>query len=132
MSKIAANSVVVLIGGKQIAGATDAELSLTTAMISGRCKGDAAPHDEPDHVEWSINSSNMTGRETGAETTLADLQTAVTQGLPLKVTFKVGELVSYEGTVIVTSLSVNAPDGEKITASVTLKGNSDLTKVVAA
>ncbi len=132
MSKVLARTVTAMVGGSYPAGLTDCGLNLTLETASSQTKDDKSPVDEPIRVTWEVSLSGVTGRENTGDMTIEDFKAAAKAGTKLAVEYIIGTLAKYSGEAMVSAYNENAPVGDKITYSVTLRGTSALTKGAAA
>ena len=126
--KVTAKNVTITVGGKKIAGATDASLSLTTAFATSQTKEDEGEVAVPERVDWTLDSSSIMGEVDGVEARLATFRDAAKGGTHLSVEFKIGTLATYMGDVMVTSYSETAPTEGRPTYQASMKGISLLLK----
>lgn len=127
--KVTAKKVEITVGGKKIAGATDANLSLTTVFATSQTKEDEGEVSIPEKVDWTLNSSSLIGEEDADHVDITALENAAKFGTKLQVKFSIGTMAAYQGTAMITSYSEAAPTEGRPTCSATLKGVSHLTKV---
>lgn len=126
--RVTAKNVTIKVGGKNIAGATDASLGLTTIFNTSQTKADAGEVAVPDHVEWTLDSSSIMGEESTGEADLLTFRDAAKVGTKLAVSFQIGSMATYSGTAMVTSYSESAPVDGRPTYQASLKGVSTLVK----
>lgn len=126
--KVTAKNVKITVGGKKVAGATDASLSLTTAFATSQTKEDDGEVAVPERVDWTLDSSSIMGEEGEGDATLLTFRDAAKVGTRLAVTFQIGSMATYSGTAMVTSYSESAPVDGRPTYTASLKGVSSLTK----
>lgn len=126
--KVTAKNVTIKVGGKKIAGATDASLNLTTAFATSQTKEDEGEVSVPERVDWTMDSSSIVGEEAESDATLLTFRDAAKVGTKLAVTFQIGTMATYSGTAMVTSYSESAPVEGRPTYQASLKGVSLLTR----
>lgn len=126
--KVTAKNVTIKVDGKKIAGATDASLNLTTAFSTSQTKEDEGEVSVPERVDWTMDSSSIVGEESEGDATLLTFRDAAKAGTKLSVTFQIGTMATYSGTVMVTSYSENAPTDGRPTFQASLKGVSLIIK----
>lgn len=126
--KVTAKKVQILVNGKKIAGATDASLNLTTAFATSQTKEDEGEVSVPERVDWTLDSSSIMGEESAENTSLLTFRDAAKAGTRMAVSFQIGAMATYSGTVMVTSYSETAPVDGRPTYTASLKGVSSLNK----
>lgn len=126
--KVTAKKVTIKVGGKKIAGATDASLNLTTAFATSQTKEDEGEVAVPERVDWTLDSSSIMGEEGADDVTLLTFRDAAKAGTKLAVSFQIGSMATYSGTAMVTSYSESAPVDGRPTYTASLKGVSSLIK----
>lgn len=126
--KVTAKNVQIKVGGKKIAGATDASLNLTTSFATSQTKEDEGEVSVPERVDWTLDSSSIMGEEGDDNVTLLTFRDAAKVGTRLEVSFSIGSMATYSGTVMVTSYSETAPTDGRPTYQASLKGVSSLIK----
>lgn len=124
--KVLAKNVKLMVGGKKIAGATDASLNLTTAFATSQTKEDDGEVAVPERVDWTLDSSSIVGEEGTDDVTLLQFRNAAKVGTKLEVSFQIGSMATFSGTAMVTSYSEAAPVDGRPTYQVSLKGVSSL------
>ena len=141
MSKIRGGDMMLFVNGKSIAYATSHTLSISgdTQDTSNKDEGGGDwASNEVSKLSWTAQSENMYSVDG-----LFDLMVAKT---PIAATFsKKKETVTdapssgwtastpdYEGKVVITSLELNAPNGEYATYTVQFTGVGALTKVTGS
>lgn len=153
---IKGQELMVFMGGKSVAGATNHTLSITaeTEDISAKTKDEqhgAWIESEVKQFNWELTTENLiTFVQYGVGNTLNDLYDAMTNGELVEVVFahnkeeKVPEADGFSpvesmsntdlhqfyisGSAYITSLQVNAQDGENATFSATFTGSGKLTR----
>lgn len=151
--KISGKSIMIRVDGKTIALATSCSLNVTTQMVDGKTKDDAAgPTGEFDYADWNMSSENLVGANDGvtgqmlSDELLAlqlagtkveislDLMTDSTSSVPssdwspMNPTTRTG-FTPYGGKAMIDSFQLNAPVDGKASASINFKGVSPLAKV---
>lgn len=124
--KVLAKNVKIMVGGKKIAGATDASLNLTTAFATSQTKEDDGEVAVPERVDWTLDSSSIVGEEGDDNVTLFTFRDAAKVGTKFDIEFLLGA-ATFAGKAMVTSYSEAAPVEGRPTYQVSLKGVSDLT-----
>lgn len=137
--------LMLFVGGKSIALATSCKLSISAEMIDTQSK-DSGIWTEKDvkKLSWNGSSENtfsadedINGYDKLLELMLARAPIQILFGIPANA--DAGELPDagwtvptgkhYSGSVIITNLELNAPDGDKATFSVTFEGTGALKPV---
>jgi predicted secreted protein len=126
--KVTAKNVQIKVGGKKIAGATDASLSLTTAFATSQTKEDVGEVSVAERVDWTLDSSAIFGEEGTDNATLLTFRDAAQTGTRLEVSFHIGSMATYSGTAMVSSYTETAPVDGRPTYQANLKGVSSLIK----
>lgn len=138
---------MVFVGGKAIALATSCKLSTSAETIDTQSK-DSGVWTEKDikKLSWNGSSENLFSADNDVDgyDKLFELWVA---RKPIEIKFGIptnadsGELPAdgwtlpaapYEGNALITSLELNAPDGDKVTFSVNFEGTGALAKGKAA
>lgn len=154
MKIIKGESLMVFAGGKSIAFATShtLEVSLDTREISTKDHGGKWSEAEAGKINWSMQTENLVGNP-GEGKGYDDLLDIMIAREPIDVVFALeGDSPNYDagkldyvptggwsakatngrkGKAIITSLSLNAPNGEYATMSATFQGVGELSKVGA-
>lgn len=152
MAKIKGGDLMLFIGGKSIAYATNhtLEISGDTTDTSNKDEGGGLwGSSEVSKINWTVSTENLYS-EDGYGKNFDELFDAMTAGTQLDAVFGVkaetgtsvpttGETggwspknatnYRYSGKVVVTSLSVNAPNGEYATFTANFTGVGALTKI---
>lgn len=145
---------MLFMGGKSIAFATShtLELSLDTREISTKDNGGKWSEVEAGIISWTMQSENLVGNP-GEGKGYDDLVDAMIARQPVDVVFALeGDSTNYDGgkldavpstgwkpktgngrkgKALITSVSLNAPNGEYATMSISLTGVGALEKVGA-
>lgn len=136
--------LMLFVGGKAIALATSCKLSMSAETIDTQSK-DSGIWTEKDikKLSWNCSSENLFSADASANSydKLFELMLARE---PIEIKFGIpansdsGELPAagwtlpttgaYSGTVLITSLELNAPDGDKATFSAQFEGTGALAK----
>lgn len=144
MSKIKGGDMMLFLGGKSIAYATSHTLEITaeTADVSNKDEGAGDwSTSEVNLLSWTASSENLYSVD-GKGDNYDDLFDLMIAKTPIDAVFaKKKETVNevpatgwtanttgYQGKVIITSLSLNAPNGENATFSVQFQGYGALSK----
>ena len=149
MSKIKGGDMMLFIGGKSIAFATSHTLSLgaDTSDTSNKDEGGGGwASSEVTKRNWSANSENLVSAD-GAGNNFDDLFDIYASGQAVDAVFAVKKETAtdvpsggwtnnttapaYKGKVIITSLELNAPNGENATFTAEFTGVGALEKVTA-
>ncbi len=147
MSKIQGGNLMLFVDGKSIAYATNhtLEISGETKDTSNKDEGGGSwKSEEVGILSWSATSENLYSYD-GEGNNYADLFDAMVAKTPISAVFCLrneadsvttvptgGWTVSvpkYTGNVVITSLSLNAPNGEYATFTANFSGVGALTKV---
>lgn len=152
MKIIKGENLMVFAGGKSIAFATShtLEVSLDTREISTKDHGGKWSEAEAGKINWSMQTENLVGNP-GEGKGYDDLLDLMIAREPIDVVFALeGDSPNYDagkldyvptggwsakttngrkGKAIITSLSLNAPNGEYATMSATFQGVGELSKV---
>lgn len=151
-TKIKGGDLMLFIGGTSVALATNhtLEISGETTDTSNKDQGGGMwASSEVSKISWTITSENLYTLE-GEGKEFSDLFTAMAAGTQLDAVFAtklasqasltavpeggwqpVATVPKYTGKVVVTSLSLNAPNGEYATYSATFTGVGALTQASA-
>lgn len=144
MSKVKGGDMMLFLGGKSIAYATSHSLEITgeTTDTSNKDEGGGDwSSQEVNILSWSASSENLYS-EDGAGDNFDDLFDLMIAKTPIDAVFaKKSETVTdvpaagwtskkptYEGKVVITSLSLNAPNGEYASYTAQFQGVGALTK----
>lgn len=149
MSKIKGGNLMLFVEGKSIAYATNhtLEISGETKDTSNKDEGGGNwASEEVGLLSWSATSENLYSTD-GAGEKYADLFDAMVAKTPIAAVFCLrneadsvttvpqnGWTTStpkYQGNVVITSLSLNAPNGEYATFTANFQGVGALTKVTS-
>lgn len=154
MKIIKGENLMLFMGGKSIAFATShtLELSLDTREISTKDNGGKWSEVEAGIISWTMQSENLVGNP-GEGKGYDDLVDAMIARQPVDVVFALeGDSTNYDGgkldavpstgwkpktgngrkgKALITSVSLNAPNGEYATMSISLTGVGALEKVGA-
>lgn len=154
MRIIKGENLMVFTGGKSIAFATShtLELSLDSREISTKDSGGKWSEAEAGKISWSMQTENLVGNP-GEGKGYDDLLDLMIAREPIDVVFALeGDSTNYDagkldavptggwsakatngrkGKAIITSLSLNAPNGEYATMSATFQGVGALEKLGA-
>ena len=147
MSKIKGGNLMLFIGGQSIAYATNhtLEISGETKDTSNKDEGGGNwASEEVGLLSWSATSENLYSHD-GAGNNYDDLFDAMVAKTPIAAVFCLRNeadsvttvpqngwttsVPKYTGNVVITSLSLNAPNGEYATYTANFKGVGALTKV---
>lgn len=150
MAKIQGGDLMLFIGGKSIAYATNhtLEISGDTTDTSNKDEGGGKwGSQEVSKINWTVSSENLYSVD-GEGENFDDLFDAMTNGTELTAVFgiKTGSTtevptggwtpntgsIRYTGKLIVNSLSLNAPNGEYATFTANFTGVGALTKTSAS
>lgn len=140
--------LMLFIDGKAIALATSCKLSMSAETIDTQSK-DSGIWTEKDikKLSWNGSSENafsadpeINGYDKLFALMLARKPIAIKFGIPSNIDsdelpadgWKAPTVGAYSGNVIITSLELNAPDGDKATFSASFEGTGPLTKDAAA
>ena len=147
MSKIKGGDMMLFVNGKSIAYATSHTLTISgdTQDTSNKDEGggDRAAN-EVSKLSWSASSENMYSTD-GAGSNFDDLFDLMIKKTPVTATFSkkkeattdaseagwTANKPDYEGKLVITSLELNAPNGEYATYTVQFTGVGALQKVEA-
>lgn len=145
--KIKGGDLMMFIGGKSIALATSHSLSINgeTQDTSNKDEGGGAwASSEVSNLSWAGQSENLFSATGDAGTTYDALFDAMVKMEPVDMVFGVktekvtevpesgwtaGTAPKYSGKATITSLELNAPNGEYATFTVQFTGVGALTKV---
>lgn len=154
MKIIKGENLMLFMGGKSIAFATShtLEISLDTREISTKDNGGKWSEVEAGILSWTMQSENLVGNP-GEGKGYDDLVDAMIAREPVDVVFSLeGDSTDYDagkldavpsggwkpktsngrkGKALITSVSLNAPNGEYATMSISMTGVGELTKVGA-
>ena len=149
MSKIQGGNLMLFINGKSIAYATShtLEISGETKDTSNKDEGAGAwASEEVGLLSWSATTENLYS-EDGEGNLYADLFDAMIAKTPIPAVFSLKSAADtvvnvteggwtpkapkYQGNVVITSLSLNAPNGEYATFTANFSGVGALTKVAS-
>lgn len=129
--------LLVFIGSDPVAYATTCSLEMTMDTIDTSNKMSGAFKTYlVGQMGWSLSSDSMLTFSTTAGESISDLFTAMTARTPVTVKFSKAEtgftsgLPSYSGSALITSLNVQADNGNVATMSVTLTGTGALTQTL--
>ena len=147
MSKIKGGNLMLFIGGNSIAYATNhtLEISAETKDVSNKDEGGGNwAAEEVGLLSWSATSENLYSTD-GQGKSYEDLYDAMVAKTPIAAVFCLKNeadsvttvptggwttsVPKYTGNVIITSLSLNAPNGEYATFTANFTGVGALTKV---
>lgn len=149
MSKIQGGNLMLFLGGESIAYATNhtLEISGETKDTSNKDEGAGSwASEEVGLLSWTVSTENLYS-EDGEGKVYADLFDLMVAKEPIAAVFSLksqadsvttvpeggwtSSTPKYTGNVIITSLSLNAPNGEYATFSANFSGVGALTKVNA-
>jgi len=149
MSKIQGGNLMLFINGKSIAYATNhtLEISGETKDTSNKDEGAGAwASEEVGLLSWTASTENLYS-EDGEGNLYADLFDAMIAKTPIPAVFSLKSAADnvvnvteggwtpkapkYQGNVVITSLSLNAPNGEYATFTANFSGVGALQKVTA-
>lgn len=146
MSKIQGGNLMLFIGGESIAYATNhtLEISGETKDTSNKDEGAGGwKSEEVGLLSWSASTENLYS-EDGQGNNYADLFDAMVAKTPIAAVFSLksqsnvdtvptggwtASVPKYTGNVVITSLSLNAPNGDYATFTANFNGVGALTKV---
>lgn len=146
MSKIQGGNLMLFISGDSIAYATNhtLEISGETKDTSNKDEGAGGwASEEVGLLSWSASTENLYS-EDGQGNNYADLFDAMVAKTPIPAVFSLKSETNvdsvptggwspstpkYQGNVVITSLSLNAPNGEYATFTANFNGVGALTKV---
>lgn len=148
MSKIKGGDLMLFVENKSIAYATShtLEINADTVDVSNKDEGGGNwSNSEVNMLNWAATSENLYSVE-GEGDNFADLFDLMVAKTPIAAVFSKksenGEQVptggwtqstpKYSGNVIITSLSLNAPNGDYATYSVQFQGVGELRKITQA
>ena len=145
MSKIKGGDLMLFVGGKSIAYATSHSLEITgeTTDTSNKDEGGGDwSSQEVSILSWTASSENLYS-EDGAGDNFDDLFDLMVAKTPIDAVFAKksesatdvpengwtkGNAPTYEGKVVITSLSLNAPNGEYASYTAQFQGVGALVK----
>lgn len=148
MSKIKGGDLMLFVNGKSIAYATSHSLEITgeTTDTSNKDEGGGDwSSQEVSILSWTASSENLYC-EQGAGDNFDDLFGLMVAKTPIDAVFArkaeattdvpeagwtKGSAPTYEGKVVITSLSLNAPNGEYASYTVQFQGVGALTKKIS-
>ena len=147
MSKIKGGDMMLFVGGKSIAYATShtLEINADTTDVSNKDEGGGNwATSEVNMLNWSCTSENLYSVD-GEGKKFDELFDLMIAKEPIAAVFSVKSqsvdevpqggwspsTPKYTGNVIITSLSLNAPNGEYATFTANFQGVGALTKVTA-
>lgn len=145
MSKIRGGDMMLFVNGKSIAYATSHTLTISgdTQDTSNKDEGGGDwASNEVSTLSWTAQSENMYSID-GAGSNFDDLFDIMVAKTPVTATFSkktetavnvpeggwTASKPDYEGKVVITSLELNAPNGEYVTYTVQFTGIGALQKV---
>lgn len=145
MSKIRGGDMMLFVNGKSIAYATSHTLTISgdTQDTSNKDEGGGDwASNEVSTLSWTAQSENMYSID-GAGSNFDDLFDIMVAKTPVTATFSkktetavnvpeggwTASKPDYEGKVVITSLELNAPNGEYVTYTVNFTGIGALQKV---
>lgn len=145
--KIQGGNLMLFINGDSIAYATNHTLNITVETKDTSNKDEGGGNwvsEEAGLISWEATTENLYSEE-GEGNTYADLFDAMIAKTPIPAIFSLKNEAStvttvpsggwtpkapkYQGNVIITSLQLNAPNGEYATFTANFKGVGALTKV---
>jgi len=142
MSATKGIDVVVYVGTTAIACQTGATLSMSSDNANYSCKDSAWKTTIVSNKEWSISCDAMyllpDASDTSGWTALFD---AFVAGSELTVKFKIKDALDsdttddvngYSGTAYITTLDIEAPQDNGMTASIEFMGSGALTEIVVS
>lgn len=146
--KIQGSDMMLFVNGKSIAYATSHTLTINgdTQDTSNKDEGGGDwASNEISKLSWTAKSENMYSID-GAGSNFGDLFDLMVAKTPITATFSkktetttevpengwTASKPDYEGKVVITSLELNAPNGEYATYTVEFTGVGALTKVAAS
>lgn len=129
--------LLVFIGSDPVAYATSCSLEMTMDTIDTSNKMSGAFKTYlVGQMGWSLSSDSMLTFSTTAGESMSDLFTAMISRTPVTVKFSKAEtgftsgLPNYSGSALITSLNVQADNGNVATMSITLTGTGALTQTL--
>ena len=145
MSKIKGGDMMLFVNGKSIAYATSHTLTISADTQDTSNKDEGGGNwsaNEASTLSWSAQSENMYSLD-GAGSNFDDLFDIMVAKTPVTATFSkktetavnvpesgwTASKPDYEGKVVITSLELNAPNGEYATYTVQFTGIGALQKV---
>lgn len=146
MSKIRGGDMMLFVNGKSIAYATSHTLTISgdTQDTSNKDEGGGDwASNEVSTLSWTAQSENMYSID-GAGSNFDDLFDIMVAKTPVTATFSkktetavnvpeggwTASKPDYEGKVVITSLELNAPNGEYVTYTVNFTGIGALQKLI--
>lgn len=146
--QVLGKDLMLFAGGKAIALATSCKIGMSAETIDTQSK-DSGIWNEKDikKLGWNCSSENLFSADTDANSNTYDtLFAMMVARQPIDIAFgiptnKADELPStgwtlpaapYKGKALITSLELNAPDGDKATFSMNLDGTGALAKASAS
>lgn len=121
-----ARNVIIKVGGKAIAGGTDAGLSLTSVFDSHRTKADSYEKNSATRVDWTMESQSVFGDEGDGLADIGLLASAFERGEAVEVEYELGSMAVFMGTALISSYKENAPLEGRPNCSCTFRGVSEL------
>lgn len=148
MSKVKGGDLMLFVGGESIAYATSHTLEISGETVDTSNKDEGAgdwDSSEIGKLSWTASSENLYSTN-GEGNNYADLFDLMVAKTPIAAVFSqksesattvptggwTPTFPKYTGNVVITSLSLNAPNGEYATFSVQFQGVGALTKVASA
>ena len=146
--QVLGKDLMLFAGGKAIALATSCKIGMSAETIDTQSK-DSGIWNEKDikKLGWNCSSENLFSADTDANSNTYDtLFAMMVARQPIDIAFgipsnKADELPAagwtlpaapYKGKALITSLELNAPDGDKATFSMSLDGTGPLAKAGVA
>lgn len=148
MSKIKGGDMMLFVDGKSIAYATSHTLEINADTVKTSNKDEGGGNWESSEVNmlnWAATSENLYSVD-GEGDNFEDLFDLMVAKTPIAAVFSkksqnvddvptdgwTPAVPKYSGNVIITSLSLNAPNGEYATYSVNFQGVGELKKITQA
>ncbi len=145
MSKVKGGDLMAFMGGKSIAYATNHTLEINGETVNTSNKDEGGGDWESSEISilsWSVNSDNLFSTD-GQGNLYDDLFDAMIAKQPINLVFatKSGSatdvptggwtaaIPKFSGDAVITSLSLNAPNGEYATYTVQFKGVGALSRI---
>jgi predicted secreted protein len=127
MKRIKGQDVNLFIDGAVVAGSTSCTFTLSANTADAASKTDPGDGmwDNPEfqNYNWQMGNESFVANVAGLQTLL---QKVINGNAEVDVHFQVGDDVSMAGRAIITQLQVSAPNGEKVTLSLSLEGCTPL------
>ena len=138
------SDLMVFVGGKSVAFATNHKLTITAEMLDNASKDHASglwKGTTLKSLSWNMSSENLFAYDGEGETVI-DLFDVLTLGQSVDVVFTINKKgtaventiglvgsIQLTGKAFVQNIDINAPNGDNATFSVQLEGTGELKKV---